>query len=397
MKYAIVIPDGMADHPCEELKGKTPLEAAFTPNMDALALKGRVGLVSTIPKGMYPGSDIAMLSILGYDPRMYYPGRAGLEAESMGVMLDDDDIAFRCNLITADEERLLDYSAGHIGTKEAGVLLAVLNAELGSDEVRFHVGVSYRHLMVWKRRRDMRISTVPPHDIIGGKLKDHLPKGEDADDLIRIMLASRELLEGHDINAVRVDLGENPASMIWLWGEGKRAALPGFQERFGIRGAVISGVSLVKSLGKLIGWEMIDVPGATGYLDTDYAAKGRYACDALERFDIVLVHVEAPDEASHEASLAEKVRAIEEIDKEVLGPIVEAIGKFDEHRILVMPDHYTPVEKKTHSSEAVPFLVSGHDVSVIRQVDFTEKAAEETDLVVERGHELMEYFLRGQR
>lgn len=396
MKYAIVIPDGMADHPCEELNGKTPMEAAFTPNMDALAQKGRVGLVNTIPGGMYPGSDVAMLSILGYDPKTYYPGRAGLEAESLGVTLGDDDIVFRCNLVTADQERLLDYSGGHIGTKEASVLLAVLNTELGSDEIRFHVGVSYRHLMVWKGRRGMRVSTVPPHDIMGGRLKDHMPKGEDADDLIRIMLASRELLERHDINAVRADLGENPANMVWLWGEGKKTFLPGFQERYGIRGAAISGVALVKSLAKMIGWEVINVPGATGYLDTDYAAKGRYACDALGQFDIVLVHVEAPDEASHEASVTEKVRAIEEVDKKVLGPVVAALAAYEEHRILVMPDHFTPIEKKTHSSEAVPFLIAGEGVPAIRHIDFTESSARETDLVVERGHELMEYFLRGR-
>jgi len=397
MKYAIVIPDGMADYPCEELDGKTPLEAAFTPNMDALALKGRVGLVNTIPRGMYPGSDIAILSILGYDPKTYYPGRAGLEAESLGVALEDDDIAFRCNLVTVDEDRLLDYSAGHIGTKEASVLLDVLNAELGSDEIRFYVGVSYRHLMVWKRRRGMAISTVPPHDTMGERLKDHLPKGEDADDLVRIMLSSRELLERHEINTVRLDLGENPASMVWLWGEGRKASLPAFRERFGVSGAAISGVGLVKSLAKLIGWEVVDVPGATGYLDTDYAAKGRYACDALKSFDMVLVHVEAPDEASHEASVTEKVRAIEKVDKEVLGPVVSAIEGYDEYRVLVMPDHYTPTEERTHTSEPVPFLVSGKDVSVVRSIDFTEEAAKETDLVVSRGHELMEYFLRGQR
>ncbi len=395
MKYVVVIPDGMADYPREELGGKTPLEAALTPSMDALARNGHVGLARTIPAKMYPGSDVALLSILGYDPEVYYTGRAGFEAESMRVEMGDDDIAFRCNMVTVDEEHLVDYSAGHIGTREASLLIDLLNVELGSEDIRFHAGVSYRHLMVWKGKRGMKVSTTPPHDITGDRFEGHWPKGEEAESLIRIMLASRELLEGHDVNAVRLDLGENPANMIWLWGEGRRANLPAFRDRYGLRGAAIAGVILLKSMAKLIGWEIVEVPGATGYLDTDYAAKGRYACAALKDFDIVFVHVEAPDEASHEGSVGEKVEAIERVDREVIGPIIRALEKSGPYRILVMPDHYTPIEKKTHSEELVPFVIAGEGVSPVREVDFSEEAASETDLVVERGHELMEYFLRG--
>jgi len=394
MKYCIIVPDGSADHPQEELKGRTPLDVARTPNMDRVAKEGKVGLVRTIPEGVTPASDVANLSLLGLDPKRYYTGRAPLEAASMGIELSPEDWAFRCNLVTVFQGVLTDYSAGHITTREARILIDLLNSELGSEEVSFHAGVGYRHLLVCKGKDFSKLETVPPHDIIGRKFEVHLPKGKNQEILIEIMGKAAALLEDHDVNAVRRDLGENPANMIWLWGQGKKPDLPSFTEKFGIAGAAISAVDLIKGIAIYLGWDIINVPGATGYLDTNYAGKGSAAIEALLNYDLVYVHIEAPDEASHNGDVGEKIRAIENIDREIVGPVLEALeSKHRPFRLLVVPDHATPIESRTHSSEPVPFAMCGEGVASIREVTFTEANGRESDLSLESGKDLMIYFL----
>ncbi len=392
MKYAVIVPDGMADTPRPELRDKTPMEVARDPNMQAVAKEGRVGLVRTIPEGMDPGSDVAILSIMGYDPREHHTGRAGLEAVGMGVELAPHETAFRCNLVTVSDDQMVDYSAGHISTKEAGVLIALLNERLGGKTLRFHAGVGYRHLAVLSGE-EIEASTSPPHDIMGRAINDHWPRGKGKELLKRIMLASREVLSGHDVNTVRIDLGENPANMIWLWGAGRAPTLPSFKEKFGVSGAVICGVQLVRSLGICAGWEVIDVPGATGYLDTDYGAKGKAAVEALGKHDFVFVHVEAPDEAAHEGNVEKKIAAIEAIDRSIVGPVLAALRSAGDFRIMVLPDHATPIEKQTHVTDPVPFAVAGSGFAAVCERSFTERDAQESDLKVEEGHRLMEFFL----
>ncbi|MHC4983547.1 MAG: cofactor-independent phosphoglycerate mutase [Planctomycetota bacterium] len=393
MKYAVVIPDGAADLPLEELDGKTPLAAAQKPNMDWIATNGKCGTVCNIPERMPCGSDVAMLSVLGYDPKQYYTGRAPLEAAARGIQIADDELAFRCNFVTIAEGIMEDYSAGHISTEEAQALIAELNSELASDQFTFHAGVSYRHLMTFKG--DCSATTTPPHDILGKKVAPHMPKGKGSQDLRNLMEKSQKLLADHEVNVVRRDLGENAATSIWLWGQGKMPQLPSFAERFGIRGAVITAVDLVRGIAKLIGWELIEVPGATGYVDTNYAGKGAAAVEALDRFDLVVVHVEAPDEAGHNAEPDAKVKAIEQIDRHVVGPLLERLKtEGDEWRILVLPDHPTPCAVRTHTADAVPLAMAGKDVASVLHGPLTEETAAQSDLHIDSGCELMEYFLK---
>ncbi len=393
MKYAIVIPDGLADFPLKELDGRTPVEVARVPNMDAISQSGKLGTAVTIPRGMAPGSDVANLSLLGYDPEEHYTGRAPLEAASLGVELSETDWAFRCNLVTVSDGVMADYSAGHIRTEEAAVLVEALGQLLGSDEVVFHAGTGYRHLLVYRGREAMDVETTPPHDIMGQPIERYLPRGPGSELLGDLMKRSVRLLADHEVNAVRRDLGENPATMIWLWGQGLRPRLPSLESRFGVRGGVISAVDLVNGIGVLLGLECIRVPGATGYYDTDYAAKGRYAVEALERLDLVFVHVEAPDEAAHDGSARMKVEALERIDRFVVGPLWEALKAHGEYRILVASDHYTSTEKRTHVGDPVPFAICGTDIEPIRELPFTEANAAIGELQIDRGHLLMEYFL----
>lgn len=393
MKYAIVVPDGLADFPLEELDGKTPIEVARVPNMDAVSRAGKLGTAVTIPEGMPAGSDVANLSLLGYDPRRYYTGRAPLEAASLGVGLGAEEVAFRCNLVTVSDGVMVDYSAGHIRTEEARVLLGLLSQQLAGEEVTFHLGTSYRHLMVYRGSEPMEVHTTPPHDIMGEPIERHLPRGRGAELLVRLMERSRAVLAGHEVNAVRRDLGENPATMIWLWGEGRRPEMPSFQERFGLRAGVISAVDLINGIGVLLGMERIRVPGATGYYDTDYAAKGRYAVEALERLDLVYVHVEAPDEAAHDGSARMKVETLERIDRYVVGPLWEALKERGEYRMMVVSDHYTSTERRTHVAEPVPFAICGTGIEPIRELPFSEANAAMGELEIDQGHLLMEYFL----
>ncbi|MFC1704422.1 cofactor-independent phosphoglycerate mutase [Candidatus Omnitrophota bacterium] len=397
MKYAVLIPDGMADYPLEELQGRTPLEVAETPNMDLIAQRGQVGLVTTVPKGMTPGSDVANLAILGYDPKEYYVGRGPLEAANLGVELQDDEIAFRCNLITAEGNTLIDYSAGHISNKEATILIKFLNKKLGSEAIRFYPGVSYRHLMVIKTdamEELLGVKCFPPHDIMGGKISKHLPKGKSAALLLDLMNKSRELLTNHEINHVRIDLKENPANMIWLWGQGTKPDMPRFVYKFGINGAVISAVDLIKGIAKVIGLDVIKVPGATGYYDTNYRGKANYAIKALKSKDFVFVHVEATDEAGHNGDLRMKIACIEKFDQEVVGPIMKHFSKDKEFRLLVTPDHATPIKMRTHADDPVCFAMYGKGIQASNTPTYCEKTAKEANVKFEKGHELMRHFIK---
>ena len=398
MKYIVLVGDGMADHPLNELGHKTPLEAAKVPNMDFIANNGRSGLVHTIPQGFAPASDVANLSIIGYDPVKYYSGRGPLEAANMGIRLGPDDIAFRCNLVTIDRERMADYSAGHITSEEAATLIKFIDRKLGSDKLKFYPGVSYRHLMIIRdgslKEALRAVECVPPHDITGMEIKNYLPKGEGAEFLIKIMEESRAILPDHEVNHVRIDLKENPADMIWLWGQGVETNMPKFREKFGVDGSVISAVDLIKGIGRSIGLNVINVPGATGYYDTDYQGKAKYAIDSLKNRDFVFVHVEAPDEAGHNADLRAKIAAIENFDRFIVGAILDKFRKQKDFRIMVLPDHNTPISLRTHTAEPVPFAVFGKGIEPNNAAEYSEAAAKATGLVFGQGHELMEYFMK---
>lgn len=394
MKYIVLIPDGSADEPRPELNGKTPLEAAATPNFDRLAGGGRIGLVRTIPEGFPAGSDVANLSVMGYDPGRYYSGRAPLEAASLGIELRENDVAFRCNLVFVKDGVMRDFAAGHISSSEAAPLIEFIGEKLGGDDVRFYPGLSYRHIMV-SSGRALKAECTPPHDIIGKEIEDYLPRGEDSDWLRGLMNESRALLEDHPVNRERAQNGKAPANMIWLWGQGKAPLLPTLRDRFGLSGSVISAVDLIKGLGKYAGLEAVEVPGATGYIDTDYEAKGRCALKELETKDFVYVHVEAPDEASHMGDTALKVEAIERFDAGVAGTLLDGLQGKDSYRILLLPDHATPLSLKTHSRAAVPFLIYDSSKPEDNRQAFDERTAAESNFLYERGWELMEHFLKG--
>lgn len=398
MKYLVLVGDGMADYPLKELGERTPLEAARTPNMDLIAKTGVLGRIKTIPQGLTPASDVANICILGYDPLRFYTGRGPLEAANLGIELQEGDVAFRCNLVTAAADTLVDYSSGHISSKEASVLIKFINQHLGDERIGFYPGVGYRHLMVVKQgTKDSldRIKCVAPHDIMGQSISRHFPKGENAEILVKLMEDSRKVLASHEINLVRVDLKENPANMIWLWGQGKKPQMPAFEEKYGVTGSVISAVDLIKGLGKIIGLEVVHVPGATGYYDTDYKGKAQAALRSLEKHDFVFVHVEAPDEAGHNGDLREKVTAIERFDNLVVGTVLKAFKRKSNFRILVLPDHATPVSLRTHTDDIVCFGMFGKNVTGKGFLNFSEKEAGKSDLFFEKGHELMEYFIRG--
>ncbi|MCX5713721.1 MAG: cofactor-independent phosphoglycerate mutase [Candidatus Omnitrophica bacterium] len=399
MKYIVLVGDGMADYPIEELGNRTPLEAAKTPNMDFISQNGMLGQIKTIPPNMSPASDVANISILGYDPAQCYTGRGPLEAANLGVELADDDVAFRCNLITISGDTLIDYSAGHISTKEAEQIIKFLDRALGNERIKFYPGVSYRHVMLVKNGVSEHLDTIkakPPHDISGQSISKNLPVGSGAEILIKLMKDSLPLLENHEINHVRVDLKENPANMIWLWGQGKKPAMPKFTDKFGLTGSVISAVDLLKGLGRILGLNVIDVPGATGYYDTDYAGKAKAAIESLKERDFVFVHVEAPDEAGHNGDLREKIAAIERFDQLVVGNILDAFKRRKNFRVLVLPDHATPVSLKTHVADKICFGIYGKNIPAGNFAAYSEKEAQKSTLNFEKGHELMEYFIRSK-
>ncbi len=392
MKYAIVIPDGAADAPLEQLDGKTPLQAANIPTMDWIATNGRCGTVANIPEGMPCGSDVAIISLLGYDPRDTYTGRAPLEAAALELKVSPDEWIFRCNLVTVVEGVMEDHSAGHISTKEAATLIATLNEQLATEQIKFHSGVGYRHLLTYSEEFDAK--TIPPHDILEQEIRRNLPKGKNSKLLRELMEKSQEILTDHDINAVRTDLGENPANAIWLWGQGKMPTFDSFFKRFGVKGAAITAVDLIRGISKLIGWDLIEVDGATGYVDTNYAGKGTAAVKALDDHDIVCVHIEATDEAGHNADIEGKIHALQEIDSKIVAPVLERLKQEgDDWRILVLPDHPTPCTIRTHTSDPVPFAIAGKDMHNEVESKFTEQSAADADLHIERGCNMMEFFL----
>ncbi|MBN1194668.1 MAG: cofactor-independent phosphoglycerate mutase [Methanomicrobiaceae archaeon] len=350
MKYIVILGDGMADEPLEELGGITPLAYAQTPNMDRIATEGRTGMLKTVPDGCEPGSDIANLSVLGYDPREFYTGRGPLEAVSMGIDLGPADLAYRCNLVTVEDGVMTDFSAEHISSAEGAALFKDLEARL--PDVGLHSGISYRNLLVLPGGQGA--VTTPPHDIVGEGIAGYLPQGPDAKILLRCMEESRTVFASHPVTTARVRSGKRPATMIWPWSGGKKPSLPSFRERYGLSGGMISAVDLLNGIARCAGMEVIRVPGATGYLDTDYEAKAHYAIEALKRLDFIYLHVEAPDEAGHLGSVREKVRAIECVD-EIVGTVLDAV----EGVVAVLPDHPTPIRLKTHTSDPVPFAVRG--------------------------------------
>jgi len=399
MKYIVLVGDGMADYPLQEIGGRTPLEVARTPNMDYIVENGALGRVRTIPEETIPGSDVANISILGYDPKKYYTGRGPLEAANLGVELEDDDVAFRCNLVTVSaQDVLLDYSAGHISSKEGRIIIESLDQKLGTNRLKFYPGVSYRNLLVVKRGAEIHLDDLecrPPHDIAGKSFTKNLPKGDNAEVIIKLMESSRQIMENHEINLVRIDLKENPANMLWLWGQGRKPRMPTFSDKYGISGSVISAVDLIKGLGIILDMEVINVAGATGYYDTDYLGKANAALKSLERNDFVYVHVEAPDEAGHNGDLREKITAIERFDQLVVGRILDVFKARSDFRIMVLPDHATPISLKTHVADPVCFGIFGKDIIDRGFARYCEKEAEKSELYFENGPSLMSYFMSG--
>lgn len=404
MKYVVLIGDGMADRPLNELGGLTPLQRAATPHMDRLAREGTFGRVHTVPRGFPPGSDVANLSILGYDPARYYTGRAPLEAASIGVRLEEQDVAYRCNLVTLNfSDRttpvMEDYSSGHITTEEARTLIGALKCELERGDISFSPGVSYRHLMVWNGGSD-EVECTPPHDILGKEIGPYLPKGRGEEVLRDLMRRSVGILEGHPLHKMRIESGKRPANSIWLWGQGRRPSLPPYREKYNVTGALISAVDLTKGLGIYAGFEVLKVPGATGWLDTNYEGKVQYALEALRKADFVYLHVEAPDEAGHSGDYKNKLKAIEDFDARVVGPVLKGLEeRFTEYRVLLMPDHPTPIELRTHSADPVPFVIyDSRDKKNTAGATYDEPSMERPGvMVVEEGHTLMDYFIREGR
>lgn len=400
----------MSGHKLDELGGRTTLQYSRTQNMDYMASRGVLGLSRTVPPGMPPGSDVANLAALGYDPRKYYTGRAPLEAASIGVELGPLDVAYRCNLVNlyiterggggkafCPDCTMVDFTAGHITTDEARLLINTIGEELGCPAVSFHPGVSYRHLMVWKEGKHAANCT-PPHDITGRKIAGYLPDGDGDEYITGLMARSVEVLAGHPVNIKRVADGKLPATCIWLWGQGKKPALPLFSEKTGLTGAMISAVDLMKGIANITGLENIDVPGATGYIDTNYVGKAKYALDALNRVDFVYVHVESPDEAGHEGNVAHKVQAIQDFDELVVGTVLNALKGKPGYRVVVMPDHPTPIAVKSHTSEPVPFIMwdSGNELPVDESKKYDEDAAAATGVIYEDGYQLFEKLLMGK-
>jgi 2,3-bisphosphoglycerate-independent phosphoglycerate mutase len=396
MKYAIIIPDGAADEPLAELGGKTPLDAASTPNMDRVATEGRQGLARTVPEGFESGSDVATMCLLGYDPKVYHTGRAPLEAAAQNIPLSPTDWVFRCNLVTSVDGIMKDHSAGGISDAEAQKLIGDLSRSLKLEGFEFHTGVSYRNLLVYRGSEAFDVTTKPPHEFPEEPLLRYLPRGTGQQILRTIMDESRELFASHEINEVRRQIGLNPATQVWLWGQGHAPNMPTFAERFGVkRGAMFTGVDLLRGLAVLLGWENLTVEGMTSFHDTNYAGQGQATAAALDRYDLVFSHVEAPDEASHQADWKTKVDAIEHIDRYVVGPVLEKLRTFPEWRILVMPDHPTNISTRKHGYAPSPFAMAGTRVHGHRPAPYSERNSAASDLKIDRGHELMEYFLRG--
>jgi len=385
MKYCVLIIDGAAGRPLPQLGGKTTLELAHTPNMDALAKQALVGLSRTVPEGMEPSSACACMSIIGYDPKVYYKGRSAIEAQSMGISIDEGEVAFRCNLVAVKDGKMFDYSAGHITTAEAKALIETIDQRLGDGTVSFFPGVSYRHLMKIKgSENSVNAECTPPHDIPGQPVAGYLPKGDGSDILNELMKKSEPVLADHPVNRERISRGETPATTIWLfWPSGQVPSLPPFKQVYGVSAAMISGVDLLRGLAGMAGMDIINIPGVTDGPDNDYVAQAEGAVKALENHDLVVVHVEAPDEAGHMGSIEHKIEAIEKSDKEIVSRLREYKGDL---RILIMPDHPTPIEIQTHTGDPVPFLMWGPGVKSNGANRLTESEAASTDFLIEAGY-----------
>lgn len=399
MKYIVMLGDGMADYPVEALGGKTPLEVAKKPNIDRLARGGRLGMVKTVPDGLKPGSDVANLSAMGYDPLKCYTGRSPLEAVSIGIQMDDTDVAFRCNLVTLSDEAeyaektMMDYSSGEITTAEAAELIRAVDEAFRTDEILFYPGISYRHCMIW-HQGPVGLNLTPPHDISDRKITEYLPQNPV---ILDLMKRSYEILKDHPLNRDRIARGLNPANSIWLWGEGTRPGVTGFEAAYGVKASVISAVDLIKGIGLCAGMKVIEVEGATGNIDTNFKGKGEAALKTLlDGQDLVYIHVEAPDECGHHGDLEGKIQAIERIDQDIVGPLLnglEAAG--EDYSILVMPDHPTPISIKTHISDPIPYLLyCSTDVTDSGIDTYTEKTGKSTGVYVEPGYLLMQQLLK---
>ncbi len=389
MKYCVLIIDGVAGLPLPERGGKTCLELAHTPNLDAMAREGVLGLTRTVPSGMEASSACACMSVLGYDPKTYYRGRAGIEARSMGIPVDDGDVVFRCNLVAIRDGRMWDYSSGHISTDEAQQLISALNESLGSDDVQFYPGVSYRHICKLKGRQDTLLATcTPPHDIPGKPVAQFMPYGQGSELLRDLMERSEAVLRDHPVNVNRRARGDTPATAIWLfWGSGRVPDMPSFRQIYGLNAAMTSGVDLLRGLARMVGMDTLGIPGVTAGLDNDYAAQATGALEALKEHDLVIIHVEAPDEAAHAGSIDDKVEAILRVDSEVASQLRSWQG--DALRILIMPDHPTPIKTQTHTDDPVPFMLWGPGFTPNGARRFTEAEAKSTGLFIEEGCNIM--------
>lgn len=400
MKYIVVLGDGMADYPVDELGGKTPLECAQKPNIDYLASHGEVGLVKNVPENLAPGSDVANLAAMGYDPQKYYSGRSPLEAVSVGVDMKDTDIIFRCNLVTVTDEekyenkKIIDHSADEITTEEARELIESVNKAFANDKFTFYPGVSYRHIMVWDKG-PYDFTLTPPHDILERKVADYMPKGEGSEYIYDMMVKSYDILNNHPVNTAREKRGLKKANSIWIWGEGKKPLLSDFKEKYGLKGAVISAVDLIKGIGMCAGLDVIEVEGATGNVNTNFDGKAEACLKALDDgCDYVYIHMEAPDECGHRHEIENKVKSIELIDKKVVGRIRKALDENGtDYRMLVLPDHPTPLCLRTHTRDAVPYIIydSTKDVSGVKT--YTEETAKESGIVINEGYKLITRFI----
>jgi 2,3-bisphosphoglycerate-independent phosphoglycerate mutase len=373
MKTVVLVGDGMGDYPVEELTGRTPLQAANIPHIRRIAAAGKTCMVQTVPDGIPPGSDVANLSLLGYNPCEYYTGRAPIEAAGAGIPLQQDDVAFRCNLVTLANGAMKDYSAGEISSEEAHQLIHDLDQKAGHDGLKFHGGVSYRHLLIWKGG-PVNVTTQPPHDIANQLVENYLPRGERQDELRRLMEFSRQVFADHPVNRIRINKGKSPATQIWLWGQGRSLTLKSYQELYDLRGGVISAVDLIRGLGRLAGLKADKIPGATGFIDTNFEGKVKAATDILKENDFVFVHVEAPDECGHKGNLRLKLQAIELFDSRVVGPIWQFLeAKGEPYRLIICTDHRTPVKTRGHTSEPVPLAyLNGPVGPITREAAFDE-------------------------
>lgn len=401
MKYVVVLYDGMADYPVPALGGKTPMMCAKKPNMDYLAQRSEVGLIKTVADGLKPGSDVANMSVMGFDPMKFYTGRSPLEAASIGIDMKPSDVSLRCNLVTLsedgkpyEEKTIEDYCADDISTEEAEEIIKTIEEELGTDEFRFYSGVSYRHCLIWANGTTDLGTMTAPHDITGKVITDYLSTAENAKPLIEMMKKSYDILKDHPVNLARKAQGKRPANSIWLWGEGTRPAIQSFEEIFGIKGSVVSAVDLIKGIGGCAKMEVAEVEGATGYLDTNFEGKANAALDLLERNDLVYIHFEAPDECGHRNEPENKVKAIEMIDSRVLPILFDGLKKYDDYKIMILPDHPTPIVTRTHASDPVPYLIY-HKNNEITGVDtINEETAKATGNYIDFGPGIMPHFLK---